>query len=137
MVKRLGLGWMMGLLAALVFIAAVAAQDRSSVVYQISVEGPLTPVTVSYVERSIDAAETDRAQALILVLNTPGGRIDWMQQIVSAIRASQVPVIVYVSPRGAAAASAGTLITLAGHASAMAPRRRSARPARSAGRAKT
>jgi len=54
-------------------------------------------------------------------LNTPGGRSDWMQQIVEAIRASEVPVIVYVSPRGASAASAGTLITLAAHVAAMAP----------------
>ncbi len=123
MLKRLGLGWMVSWLVALAFIAAVAvhAQRGSPVVYQISVEGPLTPVWITYIERSIGVAERDSAEAVLLVLNTPGGQINLMQRIVEIIRASQVPVIVYVSPRGAAAASAGTLITLAGHAAAMAP----------------
>ena len=123
MVKRLGLGCLIGLVATLVFVAAVAAhaQRGSPVVYRISVEGPLTPVWITYIERSIGVAERDGAQALLLVLNTPGGQINLMQRIVEIIRASQAPVIVYVSPRGASAASAGTLITLAGHASAMAP----------------
>jgi len=58
---------------------------------------------------------------VIIELNTPGGSIDTMNQIVQAIRASSVPVVVYVSPRGAWAGSAGTIVTLAGHADAMAP----------------
>jgi membrane-bound serine protease (ClpP class) len=58
---------------------------------------------------------------LVIELNTPGGAITNMTNIVSAIRASAVPVVVYIAPRGAMAASAGTLITLAAHASAMAP----------------
>lgn len=113
--------WVIGLLVGLWSVVPVLAQDRSRQVLQIIVEGPLTPATVAYIERSIDIAEGAQAEALILTLNTPGGRIDWMQEIVEAIRASRVPVVVYVWPRGASAASAGTLIALAGHAAAMAP----------------
>src|SRR5574341_488486 len=102
--------WVIGLLVGLWSVVPVLAQDRSRQVLQIIVEGPLTPATVAYIERSIDLAEGSQAEALILTLNTPGGRIDWMQEIVEAIRASRVPVVVYVWPRGASAASAGTLI---------------------------
>ena len=83
--------------------------------------GPLTPAMVNYIERGIDLAERDGAEFIILQLNTPGGSITLLNTIVQDIRASTVPVIVYVSPRGAMAASAGTVITLAGHANAMAP----------------
>ena len=121
MLRRHGWRWAIGWMVLLSSIVPVTAQERSRELVQIAVEGPLTPVTVAYVERAIHIAERDNAEALILTLNTPGGRIDWMQQIVEAIRASHVPVVVYVSPRGAAAASAGTLITLAGHVAAMAP----------------
>ena len=66
-------------------------------------------------------AERRNAEVLIIQLDTFGGSIDTMKEIVQTIRDSKVPVVVYVSPRGAHAASAGTLVTLAGHASAMAP----------------
>ncbi len=121
MMRRSSWRWSVGLLAALLTVAPLAAQDEAPRVYRIAVEGPLTPVQVTYVERSIGIAERDGAEALLLALNTPGGEINLMQRTVEIIRASEVPVIVYVSPRGAAAASAGTLITLAGHAAAMAP----------------
>jgi membrane-bound serine protease (ClpP class) len=74
-----------------------------------------------YVQRGVAAAQAQGDTAIVLELNTPGGAIDQMQTIVTAIRQSSVPVVVYVSPRGAMAGSAGTLITLAGHAAAMAP----------------
>jgi len=120
MLRRHRWSWAVGLLVVLSSILPVTAEGSREIL-QITVEGPLTPVSVAYVQRGIDMAERESAEALILTLNTPGGRLDWMQQIVAAIRASHVPVVVYVSPRGAAAASAGTLITLAGHAAAMAP----------------
>jgi membrane-bound serine protease (ClpP class) len=75
----------------------------------------------AYIERGIQAAEGQQAKALIIQLDTPGGDITEMTKIVEDIRASKVPVIVYVSPEGAMAGSAGTLITLAGHLAAMAP----------------
>lgn len=87
----------------------------------IEAEGPLTPAMVSYVQRGLRAAENGEAEALIFQLNTPGGQVDLMQEIVSTIRESRVPVVVYVAPRGGAAWSAGTVILLAGHAAAMAP----------------
>jgi membrane-bound serine protease (ClpP class) len=74
-----------------------------------------------YIARGIHTAEQRGAELLIIELDTPGGMINTMQEIVADIRASEVPVAVYVAPHGAMAASAGTLITLAGHASAMAP----------------
>lgn len=87
----------------------------------LNAEGAVTPVMVGYIERGLKIAGDRGADVVILQLNTPGGQIDQMSLIVSLLRASEIPVVVYVTPRGAMAASAGTLITLAGHAAAMAP----------------
>lgn len=83
--------------------------------------GPLTPAMVEYLDRGLGLAEAQGAQVLILQLDTPGGQIDHMNAMVQSIRASEVPVVVYIAPRGAIAGSAGTVITVAGHAAAMAP----------------
>ncbi len=114
------IGWS---LLGLPLAPSVQAQSPSGQpqVFLLTAEGPLTPVLVSYIERGIDVAQREGAEMLILQLNTPGGSIDLMNRIIQIIRGSPVPVIVYVAPRGAMAGSAGTLITLAGHASAMAP----------------
>jgi membrane-bound serine protease (ClpP class) len=74
-----------------------------------------------YLSRGIKIAERQGAEALIFQLNTPGGSIDTMTEMEQMILASTIPVVVYVAPSGAMAASAGTIITLAGHASSMAP----------------
>jgi membrane-bound serine protease (ClpP class) len=96
--------------------------ERSErLVIYLRAEGPLTPALVSYIERGLNHAQDQGAEALVLQLDTPGGQLDLMQDIVTALRESRTPVVVYVAPRGAAAWSAGTLIVLAGHASAMAP----------------
>jgi membrane-bound serine protease (ClpP class) len=87
----------------------------------LTINGAITPATQEYLARGIQAAEQRGAEVVILQLNTPGGGLDPMQKMAQDIRASHVPVVVYVSPRGAWAASAGTVITLAGHAAAMAP----------------
>jgi membrane-bound serine protease (ClpP class) len=76
---------------------------------------------VGYLERGLTNAENEAAEALVVQLDTPGGSIDLMNRMVQAIRASHIPVVVYVAPRGAIAGSAGTVITLAGHIAAMAP----------------
>lgn len=86
-----------------------------------TIDGAIAPVTQAYLERAIQSAERQNAGMLIMQLNTPGGSIQTMNEMVQDMRASRVPIVVYVAPRGAMAASAGTLITLAGHASAMAP----------------
>ncbi|HEX9618404.1 MAG TPA: nodulation protein NfeD [Anaerolineales bacterium] len=113
--------WFLFCLSILAAGPAARAQAQSPEVVVLEAEGPLTPAMLQYLERGIQRAEERQAEALILQLNTPGGSIDLMNRMVQSIRASQVPVVVYVAPRGAMAASAGTVITLAGHASAMAP----------------
>jgi membrane-bound serine protease (ClpP class) len=74
-----------------------------------------------YIQRGLDIANRRNADLVILQLDTPGGSIETMNNIIKTIRDSRIPVVVYVTPRGAMAASAGTMITLAGHAAAMAP----------------
>jgi membrane-bound serine protease (ClpP class) len=95
--------------------------DSTSPVVMLRFEGALHPVMLEHLKRAQQIAQRDQAQAIILELDTPGGEITLMNYIVEQIRASQIPVIVYISPRGAMAGSAGTMITLAGHLSAMAP----------------
>jgi membrane-bound serine protease (ClpP class) len=111
------------LLAGLILGAFQPAQAQSSapLIVVLTADGPVTPAMASYLSRGIKIAERQGAEALIFQLNTPGGSIDTMTQMEQDILASTVPVIVYVAPRGAMAASAGTIITLAGHASAMTP----------------
>ena len=99
----------------------VAAQEGAPLAIQISADGPLTPAMGEYLERGIRIAERRGAEVLIFQLDTPGGSIDLMTNMVQVIRASPVPVVVYIAPRGAMAGSAGTVITLAGHVAAMAP----------------
>ncbi len=101
---------------------SLAQRDASSpLVVALKAEGPVTSVMQGYIQRGLQVASNEGAQMVIIELNTPGGAISVMNEIIQDIRASEIPVIVYVSPRGAMAGSAGTLITLAGHASAMAP----------------
>ncbi len=106
-------------LAAVFFSRPAAAQTPTVLV--VDVDTPIYPAVVSYLERGLAAAETQGAQALVLQLNTPGGDGESMLSIVSLVRSAPVPVVVYVAPAGAQAASAGSIITLAGHVAAMAP----------------
>ncbi len=99
---------------------ASAQSGSTPQVVVLTAKGALTPVMVNYIDRGLTAAESRRAEAVVLQLNTPGGSTDLMDQITARIRRSTVPVVVYVSPSGAMAGSAGTLITLAGHVAAMA-----------------
>lgn len=102
-------------------IQNIRAQADTSSVVVITLEGPLTPVWSNYLERGIDRAVSSGANLLVVELNTPGGSITIMNGIVEQLLASPVPVAVYVTPRGAMAASAGTLVVLAGHVAAMSP----------------
>lgn len=97
------------------------AQSGHPLAIVLDADGVVFPAMREYIVRGIQVAEQRDAEVLIIQLNTPGGDIGIMQEIVEAIRTSAVPVVVYVAPRGAWAGSAGTLITLAGHAAAMAP----------------
>ena len=90
-------------------------------VYLITINGAIGPATASYISRSIDEAQSQNAQCLIVELDTPGGLLDSTQVIVRNILGSSIPVIVYVAPIGASATSAGCFITLAASVAAMAP----------------
>jgi membrane-bound serine protease (ClpP class) len=85
------------------------------------VDGPIGPATASYISRSVDEAQSKGVQCLIIELNTPGGLLDSTRVIVQKLLGSTVPVVVYVAPTGATAASAGCFITLAANVAAMAP----------------
>jgi membrane-bound serine protease (ClpP class) len=85
------------------------------------VDGAIGPATASYIARSVDEAQAKGVQCLIIELNTPGGLLDSTRVIVQKLLGSTVPVVVYVAPTGATAASAGCFITLAANVAAMAP----------------
>ena len=87
----------------------------------IKIDGAIGPATASYVSRSIDEARAQKAQCLIIQLNTPGGLLDSTQIIVQSFLGSTVPVVVYVAPTGSTATSAGCFITIAANVAAMAP----------------
>ncbi len=80
-----------------------------------------------YIEESVKRATEDDSPAMIITLNTPGGALDSTQRIVSALLEAPLPTIVYVSPSGGRAASAGTFITLSAALAYMAPGRTSGR----------
>lgn len=114
------MGSLLVLLLALL-LPSQATGQAERVAYVMEVRGPITVVTQSYVERAIAVAESQRAAVLVMLLNTPGGGLTTTREIVERMRASAVPIVVYVYPAGATAASAGTILTLAGHAAVMAP----------------
>jgi membrane-bound serine protease (ClpP class) len=98
-----------------------AGGDKPSVVtVRLSGEA-ITPVTARYIERAIEQAENTQATCLVILLDTPGGLVDSTREIVKNILGSRIPVVVYVAPAGARAASAGVFITMAAHVAAMAP----------------
>ncbi|MGB7421610.1 MAG: nodulation protein NfeD [Comamonas sp.] len=91
------------------------------VVVVLTVDGAITPASADYVVRGIDTAQARGADAVLLELDTPGGLSSAMRDIIKAMLNSPVPVIGYVAPQGARAASAGTYILYASHIAAMAP----------------
>jgi membrane-bound serine protease (ClpP class) len=108
------------LLAAVLITSSVQAQSSNSV-YVLTIKGTINPVLVDYVDRGIQEAENNNASAVIIQLDTPGGLDTAMRDIVQLIVNAYVPVVVYVSPSGSRAASAGVFITMAAHVAAMAP----------------
>jgi membrane-bound serine protease (ClpP class) len=90
-------------------------------VTSINIDGSINPATAAFIQRGIEKAKKENAQCLIIHLNTPGGLLKSTRVIVGNILESPVPVVVYVSPPGAHAGSAGVFITLSAHIAAMAP----------------
>lgn len=90
-------------------------------IHVLRVEGTIVPAVYNYINRGISQAEEQGAAVCIIELDTPGGLLDTTDKIVGRILNADVPVVVYVSPRGAWAASAGTFITISAHIAAMSP----------------
>jgi membrane-bound serine protease (ClpP class) len=97
----------------------VSGEDRHAVV--LKVDGVINPVSAEYIVSGIKEATISNAELLIIQLDTPGGLDTSMRMIIKEMMASSVPVVVYVSPGGSRAASAGAFITIAAHIAAMAP----------------
>jgi membrane-bound serine protease (ClpP class) len=111
--------FLLGLFGSLV--ANVEAQSAQQQITVITLDGAIDPISAGYLSRALEVA-ADRDAALVLVLlDTPGGLLDSTREMVEAILASPIPVVVYAWPAGAQAASAGTFILAAGHVAAMAP----------------
>jgi membrane-bound serine protease (ClpP class) len=125
------LSWAVASGAVLMALATVAAMPARSAEQQdapgakwvevITIDGSINPAVADYIEASLASAESDGARALVIELDTPGGLLNSAQRIVKDLLNSRVPVIVYVSPSGASATSAGTFIAAAANIAAMAP----------------
>jgi membrane-bound serine protease (ClpP class) len=109
------------LLALLTFSGIAGADSPPGAVHVLTVDGDVNPVMDRYIDRGIGRAEDEQATAVVIRLDTPGGLLSSMDNIIERILASKVPVVVYVWPSGGQAASAGTYITFAAHVAAMAP----------------
>ncbi len=113
----------LGLVGAFLFSGAFVARAQTDAprVDVAKIEGVIDPFTEGYVERVIDVAVQDHANALVFELNTPGGGLEDTRKIVERFLNAPVPIIVYVAPSGARAGSAGVFLTLGAHLAAMAP----------------
>ncbi|NLJ77557.1 MAG: nodulation protein NfeD [Peptococcaceae bacterium] len=105
----------------LFFTMPAPALDKQPSVYSIEVEGTVTEGTTKNIQRGLNLAEQNQADAVLIVLNTPGGLVSATLDILQSMSASNIPVVTYVNPPGAIAASAGTFILINGHVAAMSP----------------
>ena len=112
-------GYLILMVFALLPLLFVESAQKEVMVIQ--VQDVINPVTSEFIEKSIKKANDRAMEALVIMLDTPGGLDTSMRSIIKAINSSDIPVVVYVAPPGARAASAGVFITLAAHVAAMAP----------------
>jgi membrane-bound serine protease (ClpP class) len=117
-VSGLGRAAPLALIAALLLAPAVALGEHINL---IRIDGSVNPASSDFLQQAVATSEQDGALALIIELDTPGGLLAAAKDMVMALLNARVPVIVYVSPSGAWAASAGAFLTMAGHVAAMAP----------------
>ena len=101
--------------------AACGAADTERALHVVTIDRQVDGVLADYIDRAIGHAEDTRGRAVLLRVDTPGGELDSMKEIVGRIERSEVPVIAWVGPPGAEAVSAGAFIAMAGHVAAMAP----------------
>jgi membrane-bound serine protease (ClpP class) len=99
----------------------VHAQSNGPLALVMTADGPIMPPMLEYIKRGVEVAERRDAEVLIIQLNTPGGLVSTALDIIKVVRASKVPVVIYVTPKNGMAASAGGIITMSSHVSAMAP----------------
>jgi len=109
------------ILILLLFFLPDHSPAQEKIVDVITIDGIINPGIADYVTRNIERASKDGAQCLVIELDTPGGLDLSMRSIIKEVMNSTVPIVVYVTPSGARAASAGVLITLASHIAAMSP----------------
>ena len=115
---------MRSLLATLFLMICFATPqlcENQNLIFKITISGAIGPAFDDYIKKSIDLAIENDAKAFILELDTPGGLDQSMRSIIQTILNSDIPIITYISPQGARAASAGTYILYASHVAAMAP----------------
>jgi len=105
---------------AVAFISS-GVSAASANIEVLSVDGTIVPVVANYLDRGISQAEANGSEVCIIELDTPGGLLNATEDIVKRILNAEVPIVVYVSPSGSWAASAGTFITIAAHVAVMAP----------------
>ncbi|OGN91694.1 MAG: serine protease [Chloroflexi bacterium RBG_13_48_17] len=110
----------LAILSAIALVSS-AVNAGSSDIQILSVDGTIVPVVANYIDRGISMAESEGAVVCIIELDTPGGLLNATEDIVQRILNANVPVVVYVSPSGSWAASAGTFITIAAHVAVMSP----------------
>ncbi len=115
------LGSITAILAIIFGSFSFSDSQSSRKVYDIKIDGSINPATSDFIHKSIQEAAKNNAECLVIELNTPGGLLKSTRYIVSDILTSEVPIIVYVSPSGSQAASAGVFVTLAANIAAMAP----------------
>ncbi len=112
----------LGTLSALLFLVAAPQVVHAAEIHVIELDNQIiSPVTQQYITQSLDRAEREHAECLVLVLDTPGGLLESTRAIVKRLMNATVPVVVYIAPSGARAGSAGVFITMAAHIAAMAP----------------
>jgi len=109
------------IMAFLFLITLPSYAEQENVVEVLKLEGPIGPVSVDRLDKAMKIATQKEVQCLIIQLDTPGGLDKSMRQMVKTMMNSEIPIVVYVSLKGARAASAGVFITLASHIAVMAP----------------
>ena len=97
------------LLSTAIFASVARAQSDEPQAVIMTADGPIMPPMLEYIKRGIEVADRRNAEVLVIQLNTPGGSIETMLEVIREIRASNVPVVVYVAPKNAIAGSAGGL----------------------------
>src|SRR4030043_1309095 len=109
------------ILFSLLHLSPAFSEEPKREVMVITVNGGINPVASEFIGKGVKKANEKKVEALVIELDTPGGLDTSMRNIVKDIIGSEIPVIVYVSPSGSRAASAGVFIALAAHVAAMAP----------------